>query len=162
MHSFQQYYKDGTNGSPDRRWYAALYLIVFSAIYLSYAFMPDGLVFYISTKFSILFAIVALLAEPYKEEYAIYNTLDCVLFLWLTLFCISLTMGYTAQDLEAGLVKPTVFYVAFVSVIPLVYIMAIFTHWVWKSQNCGKCQCMKDNLEESLPHRIACSFEYRE
>ena len=159
VHSFLQYYKDGTNGSPDRRWYAALYLIVFSAIYLSYAFMQDGLMYYLSAIFSIFFAIVALLAEPYKKQYAIYNTLDCVFFLFLALFCISLTMGYTTQDLETSLVKPSLL---FVSVIPLVYVVAIFTHWVWKSQKGGKCQCMEDDREESLPHRIACSFEYRE
>ena len=163
VHSFQQYYKDGTNGSPDRRWYAALYLIVFSAIYLSYAFMQNGLMYYLTAIFSILFAIVALLAEPYKQEYAIYNSLDCVLFLWIALFCISLTMGYTPQNLEADPFKPAVpFVVLSVTVMPLVYVVAIFTHWVWKSQNCGKCQCMEGDREESLPHRIACSFEYRE
>ena len=162
VYSFQQYYKDGTNGSPDRRWYAALYLIVFSAIYLSNAFMQDGSMYYLTAIFSILFAIVILLAEPYKEEYAIYNTLDCVLFLWVALFCISMTMGFTLHNIESRPFKAVVLFVIFVSVIPLVYVVAIFTHWVWKSQNCGKSQCMEDNREESLPHRIACSFEYRE
>ena len=162
VHSFQQYYKDGTNGSPDRRWYAALYLIVFSAIYLSYAFMQDGLIYNLTAIFSILFAIVTLLAEPYRQEYSIYNSLDCVLFLWIALFCISLITVRTATEHDAGFVKPAVLFVAFVSVMPFVYVVAIFTHWVWKSQNCGKCQCMEGDREESLPHRIACSFEYRE
>ena len=99
MYSFQQYYKDGTNRSRDCRWYAGLYLVVFLAVYLSYALMQDGFVYHMCAMFFPLFAIVALLVEPYKEEYAIYNSLECVLFLWLSLSCTSVTIIHNAQDL---------------------------------------------------------------
>ena len=38
----------------------------------------------------ILLAPIVFLVEPYKEEYAFYNVLDCVQYLWLAIFCSSI------------------------------------------------------------------------
>ena len=166
VYSFQQYYKDGTNGSRDCRWYAGLYLVVFLAVYLSYALMQDGLVYHMCAMFFPLFAIVALLVEPYKEEYAIYNLLECVLFLWLSLSCTSMTIIHNAQDLQAVFVVPAFVILLLVSIVPLVYAKVIIIHWVWRRTQrrgyCTECHCFEPELEESLPHRIACSLEYKQ
>ena len=165
VHSFQQYYKDGTNEAPDCRWYSGLYLMVFLSIYLTYTFMQDGFMYCMSTISALIFAIIALLVEPYKEEYALYNSLDCVSFLWLALLCLSLTTIHTAQNLQVVFVIPGFLTLVFVSIVPLAYATVIVVHWVWRRMQrrgyCTERQCLEVQLEESLPHRIACSVEYR-
>ena len=54
--------------------------------YILYTFTLNALLYMIITVYYIIAAIIVLLVEPYKEEYAMYNTLDSVLYLWHATF----------------------------------------------------------------------------
>ena len=159
LYAFRQYYKNGTNGSADHRWYAALYIIVFFFIYLAHTIAPSGFVYYASATMSMLFAVLVLLVQPYKEDYAIYNKLDCIQFLWLALFCICID-GVTSVKILQGDYDTLMSIILFlVSAIPLVYLNIIVLRRIY----CKKeTRASWDNkMEESLPHRISCSHEYK-
>ena len=91
LHAFQQYYKDGSNGTMDCRWFAAFYILNLLGIYLQYAIIATGYLYELAIIYFIIVAITILIVEPYKREYAIYNILDCLLFLWLALTTASFT-----------------------------------------------------------------------
>lgn len=162
----QQYYKDGANGSPDRRWYASFYICVFFIIYFTYAFVKEMFMYYLISIFAILFAIFIMLVEPYKEDYAVYNYLESLLFLWIALFFMTLVMLDLAKNVQTTFVMPAYLIFILVCMGPLIYLAVMFLHLVWKRCwnrfLCSNCQCHETQLEESLPHRIACSVQYRD
>ena len=45
VHTFQQYYKDGRNGSMDCRWFAGFYFVVRIGIFLNYGLILSGLTY---------------------------------------------------------------------------------------------------------------------
>ena len=81
MDTFQGSFKDGTNGTRDCRYFAAIYLMTRVLLYLSLGI--SIVTFSNSTINSIFLAIVVLLAmfQPYKES--LYNRLDICLVVTL-------------------------------------------------------------------------------
>ena len=87
LYAFQQYYRDDSNEMTDCRWYAGFYILVTFSLFLTYAFALSGFTYILYIVLFTIGAVTILIVQPYKEEYAIYNVVDCVLFLWLALFC---------------------------------------------------------------------------
>ena len=163
LYSFQKYYKDGSNGSVNHKWYSCLYILVFLTIYLVYTTAEAGFTYYFSSTILIVFAAVVIVAEPYKEEYDIYNKLDCIQFLWIALVCVFLRGICTVKTFQPVYLQ--FFYVVFffVFVVPLVYLLGVVLHWIWKrKQRQCYCKCLKVDMEVSLPHRLTCSHEYKQ
>ena len=162
MDVFQGCYKDGSNGTRDCRWFAALYFIVRFA----------GLVIYasISTEFAVapallLFLVpVFLTAVFHPHKYHFYNFTDIFLLLVLLSIGISLlsidVANYKAvRSEEASLAFTSIFVT-----IPLLYFIAVlffklFARKMVVQKLCQKlhlhlpCNCLEvdPNLEESLP-----------
>ena len=76
--AFQGYYKDGTNGTPDWRYFSGLYLICRILVIAAYV-LPD-------TNYSVVYRITCYgfasllfgLLRPYKENYGWVNYVDSV------------------------------------------------------------------------------------
>ena len=160
LHAFQQYYKDGTNGTADCRWYAAYYILVNLGFYILCTFTLSGIFYILAIVYFILIALVVLLVEPYKEEYAFYSIVDCVQYLLLAVFCSSIMFSNFTGHFQ----RKYMFYAYFVSVgmasIPFIYIAALVIYKIGKRSGLTFCKT-ESSLNESLPHRLYNSNEYR-
>ena len=74
VHTFQQYYKDGRSGTMDCRWFAGFYFVVRICTFLIYALTLNDISYLCLACFAILLAIFLLVVQPYKKEYAFFNT----------------------------------------------------------------------------------------
>ena len=164
LHAFQQYYKDGTNGTMDCRWYAAYYILVHLGLCLLYGVSVGTIVYIFLIIYFIIIALIVLLVEPYKEEYAFYNVLDCVQYLWLAIFCSSVTFLDFSGLFQREYILCTCFVIVCVSTVPLIYIAALVIYKIGKRSGlnyCNKYQ-VETNLNDSLPDRVYNPNQYKD
>ena len=166
--AFQGYYKDGTDGTRDCRYFAGLYLLmrllfaILFAITLSVAYY--GLAILVLISVAMLIAIF----QPYKAEFSTYNAVDSVFILVLAMWYGTAVFYYTAVIKASYLVKASVIVSSLIGTLPLLYIVVIFVRWICSHNKIGqrlvrklKSQIRKTcrrthgtGLEESLPNRL--------
>ena len=164
LHAFQQYYKDGTNGTMDCRWYAAYYILVNLGLCLLYGVSVGTIVYIFLIIYAIIIALIVLLVEPYKEEYAFYNVLDSVQYLWLAIFCSSIAFLDFSKLFQREYTPCTYFLIIGIGTVPLVYIAALFIYKIGKRSGlkfCNKYQ-MEIDLNDSLPDRVYNPNQYKD
>ena len=161
LHAFQQYYKDGTNGTMDCRWYAAYYILVNLGLYLLFSFALTAILNLFLIIYFILLALIVLLVEPYKEEYAFYNVLDCVQYLWLAIFCSSIEFVNLSGLFQREYMLCTYFVILCVGTLPLIYIAVHVMYKIGKRSRFNKCQ-KESVLLESLPDRVYNPNQYKD
>ena len=161
LHAFQQYYKDGTNGTMDCRWYAAYYILVNLGLYLLFSFALTAILNLFLIIYFILLALIVLLVEPYKEEYAFYNVLDCVQYLWLAIFCSSIEFVNLSGLFQREYMLCTYFVILCVGTLPLIYIAVHVMYKIGKRSRFNKCQ-KESVLLESLPDRFYNPNQYKD
>ena len=165
LYAFQQYYKDGRNGTTDCRWFAGFYILVSFTLFLTYACTLNGYGYVVGIIEFTIAAIIVLLVQPYRKEYAVYNVLDTVLFILQALFCAALTYLNVA-----GLKQRVYLVISFpllwcVCSAPLIYIAAIVIRWTWKRrgrQFCEMDQALETDGSESLPDRLSRPNQYED
>ena len=162
LYTLQMYYKDGTNGTRDCRWFAGYYPACLFGTYLLYAFTLNTFLYLIVTVYYIIAAIIVLLVEPYKEEYAMYNTLDSVLYLWHATFALSIAMLNEVASLQRPFMVVAYVVVVVVGMVPLLLIAGVAGHWILRRTRCIKTMSETSDLQASLAHRITNSHEYRD
>ena len=163
LHSFQRYYKDGSDGTRDCRWYAALQNISLLGIYVMYAIVKTEFLYNLATLYYMLVAIIVLLVEPYKTEYAVYNILDCALYLWHAMFAVALDTLNLSSDLQREYIAMGYASIIFVAVTPLVLVSSIVVRWLLTVIGCKKRKSSElQDDETSLAHRITNSQEYKD
>ena len=166
--AFQGCYKDGTNGTRDCRYFAALYFLMRPILFILFA-VTYGVVFYALANFVFVgVAMVLAIVQPYKAEFAIYNAVDLVFFLAMALLC-STAMLYNIVTAKARyFLEISILIGCLVESLPLLYLVAIFLHWICSRKGIGqrlvksikgwvKRFCIKTHgrrLEESLPDRV--------
>ena len=91
MDAFQGCYKDGTDGTRDCRYFAAVYPLFRIALYFVYAGTLSTLFYAIGTIGLSLSAMLIALVQPYKKMFATYNTTDTVLSLLLAAWYASIS-----------------------------------------------------------------------
>ena len=173
--AFQGCYKDGTNGTRDCRYFAALYLISRFILFVVYAFTVNVLFYAVGQIFLIVFAMLIAIVQPYKAHFAVYNKVDTVFILLLALwYCVVLYVELTSlKDHRYQYSSQVVS--AVVAVLPLFYITAITLHWlcsrtkigqnvIRKIQGCVQhqpsLQLQDTNDEDTLPHRLSNPEQY--
>ena len=159
LYTFQKYYKDGSGGTRDCRWYAAFHHLSLFGIYILYGFTRSEFSYILGPMYFITFAIVVLIVEPYKVEWAIHNSLDALLYIWEALFCVSITLLNFSSYLQRGYMLLGYISILFVSLSPLAFAVAFTLRWILKLVGCQVCK--RSELQSSLPHRITNSEEYR-
>ena len=161
LYSFQQYYKDGSEGSTNCQWFSFSYIFIFLTIYLTYTFTLSVIMYSFCVIIFIVVAMVVLIVEPYKKEYSFYNIIYCVTHLLLALFFASITMLNISRQFQIVYSVLIEVFLSFISTIPLLYITVVIIQWIWKRSYQRDYQTTVD-VEESLPYRIAHSGEYRQ
>ena len=129
MDIFQGSFKDGTNGTRDCRYFAAIYLIIRVVLYLSVGI--SIVTFNTSMISGVLLVVVVLLAmfQPYKE--LLYNRLDiCLLVTLMGFFSSACLFQIDTTWLERGVDRYLLF---LISPIPLLYPLGLLSYHIWKS-----------------------------
>ena len=160
VHTYQRYYKDGSNGTWDCRWFAAYYIIIKIAAFFTYAVSLAEISYVFITIVSIIAAVISVIVQPYREEYDMFNTISAVFLLWQAiLFALMAKEGLSrllATRFKDGFISFVVF-----SFAPLVYIIAVTGHHFVKRCN---CKCVKESSPtlSPLPDRLLHSNQYRD
>ena len=158
MDIFQRYYKDGSNGTWDCRWFAGFFILIKLLAYVAYAVSLGIMSFILVTLLFLVAAIITVIVEPYKDEYKVYNVISANLFLWEALFFTLIINRFAAYIYEKKLNDNFASVIA-LALVPLVYIIVVVPHHLirrFRGQKGG------DGLTSSLPHRLLHSDQYRD
>ena len=155
--NFQKYYKDGSNGTWDCRWFAGFFIIIKSLGYITYALSPAQFNYILLILLCIIGAAVIVIVEPYKEEYKVFNIIGPNLLLWLAVFFATL-FYHDASSISQKLLNGHFISTAVLSLFPLFYIIVVIIHHLIRRFRGEK---REDGSISSLPHRLLHSDQYR-
>ena len=72
LDSYQGYYKDGTEGTRDCRFFSALYLLIRITLFVVYALFKEE--FYnVAPSFLLCLAMLIVMIQPFKKQFGVYN-----------------------------------------------------------------------------------------
>ena len=160
MHNFNQYYKDGSDGTMDCRWFAAFYISCKIIIYLPLFTVLSAVTYNFLLVCLLLCVLVVLLVQPYKEKYSLYNILDPVMILIHALLMAGLTAVNCANLKQRAYNSALFVFVGILLLLPLLYLAAVALWWINKS---AFCQCRPIDTQElssSIPDRLLHSSNY--
>ena len=129
MDTFQGSFKDGTNGTRDCRYFAAIYLMTRVVLYLSLGI--SIVTFNTSMISGVLLVVIVLLSvfQPYKES--LYNRLDiCLLVTLMVMFSSAWVFEAHTTWLERDVEQ---YLLVLISPIPLLYPLCLLSYHIWKS-----------------------------
>ena len=167
MDAFQGCYKDGTNGTRDCRWFAAVYLgarlitYIFFAVIRSTFFLTPFIFIYV------MVIIMLIVVQPYSSS--IYNIFDPIVIIFKVLFGVSmLTVGIAYTTLPKQLLKVSYVISFMLYCAPLVYMSGVFLYWIavkrrilqQVTQWCRPNRCLHTELEASLADRLVHPEQY--
>ena len=101
MDVFQGCYKDGTNGTRDCRYFAAMYIILLSILLGSVATALSRFVFPAILSILVMFAIIIAIARPYKSP--VHNAINTTLILVAALSlasCLEMDQGLKRSPIK--------------------------------------------------------------
>lgn len=154
MDSFQGCYKDGTNGTRDCRYFAAVFLFVRIILFMAYTLTLTVLFYSVATTVLIVLAILIVTVQPYKKQYAMYNKLDAIMALlqamWCTsVLCINFSVIKGRYFLKFSMVVCGIF-----SVLPLFYITFVIFHWFY-TKSCFRGLTERIQLQRTMSFKAA-------
>ena len=161
--SFQGCYKDGTDGTRDCRYFAAMYLLVRIVMQIIFESLVNSLIvlFWEGTAI-FLFAIVIAVSQPYKPKFAIFNTIDTVLSLLLSVWLMTsfaIVAINTTTSVNVFAKKVPLFGLAIVvGLLPLIYLVCIASCWLCCCttlyDRCSPKTLKRSSSQNSLPDRM--------
>ena len=113
-------------------------------------------------------AMLLVIVQPYKTEFAAYNVVDTIFVLVLAMWFVTVVFFNIAVVKARNLVKISEIASFLVAALPLFYLVVIFLHWICSRRGVGRrivetiksqiervCKRANDTrLEESLPDRL--------
>ena len=171
---FQGCYKNRTDGTYDRRWFSAVYLVTRIALFVVFAVTQNSLMAcFFDAILLTLIAIVVGVVQPYKSY--VYNIVDVVLIHTCALGYLSTAIELIADMERSAYIIPSGVLWAILALVPLVYISTVALYWLLLRKKLPQklCSKLRDLLpcvhsggishsysQESLPDRLANPEEY--
>ena len=173
MDSFQGCYKNGTDGTRDYRWFAAMPLVGIISLTLIYAMTLDGNANSYAVLITVILIVLTATIQPYKTHLSKYAKIDIIFWAFLAAIY---SMG-NATDFPS--LKSTVFLRVsnvlrvVAAIIPLIYMTCLTVYWMLSRMRkmntlISRIRAWRqgymntDNgLEEDLPDRIENPDRYR-
>ena len=174
--AFQGYYKDGTNGTRDCRYFAGVYFFVRLALFILLA-VTRNIVFYaLAILLFIGLAMLLAIVQPYRAEFAAYNVVDIVFVLTMAMWCGTMVFFSLAAAKAKYLLEASVVVSFLVGALPVLYLVVVFLRRICLCMGVGQrllqtikswmgrlCRRTNDTeLEGSLPHRLISLHLYRD
>jgi len=129
INCYQGYYKDGTNGTKDYRYFSVLFFVVQGCLFGMYALSKSMYCFPVAGMSTLILLFATLAIQPYKEQFRLFCIIDSfMLFISVCLFFLA-----AASD-EADIKAPyfssaTYVMIVFIVVTPGIY---LFTLVAWR------------------------------
>ena len=113
-------------------------------------------------------AMLIIIVQPYKAKFTSYNTVDSVFILTLAMWCGTAVFFNIAAAKAHRLLNTSLLVSFLVAVLPLLYLVVIFLHWICSHWGFGKRlvhsienqigrlykQTHNTRLDQSLPDRL--------
>ena len=166
--AFQGYYKDGTKGTQDCRYFAGVYLLMRLILFILFAVIRNGMYCAVAILALIGVAMVIARVQPYKAEFAAYNAIDSIFILALAMWYGTIVCLNIAAVKARNLVRTFIIVSFLVAAFPLLYLIVVFLCWICSRRGIGQrlfdsiktrigSVCRRAHgtgLEESLPDRL--------
>ena len=145
--SFNGCYKDGTEAVVDRRFFAAIFLIVRILISIECAFIYMYFDYYSAIVITCTaFAVLIVVVQPYSKQYSHFNHLDPLMIFFLIVWLVS----YRNIHMAAGKhLKHQNVSVA-LCIISLIFPLIVILLYVLKGFFVKRCYCIHKYLSSSL------------
>ena len=161
MYSFNKYYKNGSDGTRDCRWFAAFYIAMRLCIYLL-LFLPMSSLFYnFALVYLLLCALFVLVVEPFRDEYKRHNYLEPCVVLSASLILTTIVGVNTSNVESRKYVKPLLMFTALVALLPIVYLCGVTVWWIYKRTPFGY-RPVQQLTDADQPDRLINSGNYRD
>ena len=137
--AFQGCFKDGTNGTPDRRYFAGIYFLMRIIIFLTYTLTDDLVALYSwLVAIHVLFLLLLLILQPYKYSY--YNYLDGFFLAILAITSSASVYMLNGVYTDGILSAPAWYTTMALMLIPTIYVIGHLTGWIClRSRWCRQC-----------------------
>ena len=127
VNCFQGYYKDGTNGTRDYRWFSVSYFFLQLIVFVLFSFSQSIYCFSFGALVPVTLMFMQLLLRPYKEKFKVYNITDAFMLLILSGVFIMAIAGD-----EAGIKASyfSTFSYSFLALLGIIYFFALIIWWL--------------------------------
>ena len=149
MDTFQGSFKDGTNGTRDCRYFAALYLIVRVALYISLGVTIVTFTISMINGVLLIFGLLVVIFQPYKKS--LYNKIDISLVFTMVVF-FSSAWSFEADNIQLERIVDRLVLIP-MSPILLLYPLCLLSYHVWK--NSERLQMAITRIRVALFQRVA-------
>ena len=137
--SYQGYYKDGTEGTHDYRWFSSLYLFARIVLFLVYGFVKNSF-FYPFASILLLFLVALIVVcQPFKTQFRVYNIIHALLFLNLAMWFVTVICTNISVLKTSYLDKFSLALSGCVGILPLLYITGLVLKWIYWQKIFQKC-----------------------
>ena len=130
MECFQGCYRDRTDGGMECRYFAALYPSIRITAFIVFATLPNEAFFPVLILMFIGAAITTIMVQPYKDTFKLYNKVDAIMMLILSVHCLGIVyVNETHAKPQPGVsAKPGIAVMGITSLAPLAYISIVLFH----------------------------------
>ena len=142
MDAFQGYYKDGTAGTRDCRFFAAIVLASRVLLFIMYAFTVNLYFWALTGIMFTMFGSTFIIFQPYKSS--VYNVIDSIMYLFIALWSFSFIILQIANLAAPKQIHFSVIIMAVLSTVPFLYIAGVFFHWL----------CCKKKILKKILHKL--------
>ena len=131
LDTYQGYYKDGTEGTRDCRWFSCIYLIVRILLFAAFSFVKYTSFYLFATFICLFVTLLHVVVNPYKTKYSKYNKIHSLLTLNMAIFfmavvCIDVTSIESVHTNTFSIIV-----CGFSAVIPLLYGLVHLLHHLY-------------------------------
>ena len=172
MNCYQGFYKDGTDGTKDCRFFSVLFFLLQISMFIFFMVARNIYCYPICAAFVTLVTALQICVRPYKEKFREYNTADAFIMI---IFATIMIMATATNEANLKATTLTDFSYALrvvLMIAPLVYATGFSIRWAAskgcikylpcfkKSQRQKNTEVERPKLESSLPHRLQNPTDY--
>ena len=175
VNCFQGYYKDGTNGTRDYRWFSVSCFLLQLIMFVLFSFSQSIYCFSFGALVTVTLMFMQLSLQPYKEEFKVYNITDAFMLLIFSGMFIMAIAGDEA-DIKASYFSAFSYLIlALIAIVPIIYFLVVTIWWLLVKKQL-KTWCVSKfrsfrappeipQIEESfsesdIPHRLENPSDY--
>ena len=130
---FQGYYKDGTEGTRDLRFFPAVYLLTRIVLIFIYSTVLTRYAFFAIPVVLVAVAMMVILLQPYKPQFARYNHIDAASILLLAMLTLTCNCMFAEPEIQGNFgiyYTLTVVLAVAMSLLPPLYVVLLLMHWI--------------------------------
>ena len=135
---FQGYYKDGTNGTRDYRYFSVILYVLQILIFSIFAFAKSTYCYSISLLALIPISFLILFCQPYKEQFKIYTYIDATMLLNVACAFIMIGAANVASIKEVYFQTFSYFAIGLFAFVPLLYVILLCLWWIVVKKRVGR------------------------